>query len=49
MAKPLKPTSIKFTEPQKKFLKQLAKAQQHGKIGTTVKRLVDREIHGATT
>jgi hypothetical protein len=44
MPKPLKPTSIKFTEPQKKFLKQLAKAQQHGKIGTTVKLIVQREM-----
>jgi hypothetical protein len=45
MPKPLKPTSIKFTEPQKRFLKHTAKAQGHCKISVTIKRLIDREMN----
>lgn len=45
MQKPLKPTSIKFTPEQRKFLKAKAKAQRHKKISRVVKQLVDREMH----
>lgn len=44
MQKPLKPTSIKFTEEQKRFLKLKAKEQRHQKISKVVKQLVDREM-----
>lgn len=47
MRKPLKPTSIKFTTEQRQFLKRTARAQRHGKISVTVKRMVDREMQGA--
>lgn len=47
MPKPLKPTSIKFTDEQRRFLKKLAQAQKHGKVSTAVKRMVDREMQGA--
>jgi hypothetical protein len=42
--KPLTPTSIKFTEAQKTFLKRMAIAQGHYNISAVVKRLVDREM-----
>ena len=48
MPKPLKPTSIKFTDPQKRFLKHTAKAQGHSKISVTVKRMIDVAM-GAST
>lgn len=44
MQKPLKPTSIKFTPEQRRFLKAKAKAQRHQKISKVVKQLVDREM-----
>lgn len=47
MPKPLKPTSIKFTDGQRRFLKQLARAQKHGKVSVAIKRIVDREMQGA--
>jgi hypothetical protein len=45
--KPLSPTSIKFTEPQKQFLKMMAKAQGHWNVSEVVKRLVNREMHAS--
>lgn len=44
MQKPLKPTSIKFTPEQRKFLKARAKEQRHQKVSKVVKQLVDREM-----
>ena len=41
------PTSIRLSTEQRKFLRQLARAQKHNKIATVVKRLVDREMQGA--
>lgn len=45
----LRSTSIKFTAAQRQFLKRLARAQKHNKLSQVVKRLVDREMHGAQT
>jgi hypothetical protein len=42
--KPLTPTSIKFTDEQKKFLKLTARAQGHYKVSLVIKRLVEREM-----
>ena len=42
------PTSIRLSSEQRKFLRQLARAQKHNKIATVVKRFIDREMQGAT-
>ena len=44
MPKPLKPTSIKFTNAEKAFLKHTAKAQKHGHISKVIKGYVRREM-----
>ena len=41
------PTSIRISKDQRRFLKQMARAQRHGCIATVIKRLIDREMHGA--
>jgi len=41
------PTSIRLSKEQRRFLRQIAKAQKHNKIATVVKQLVDREMRGA--
>lgn len=46
--KPLSPTSIKFTEAQKTFLKMTAKAQGHWNVSEVIKRLINREMQGTT-
>lgn len=40
----LNPISVKFTEAQKHFLKMMSLTQQHGRISTVLKQLVDREM-----
>lgn len=41
------PTSIRLQKEQRRFLKQVAKAQGHKRIATVIKRLIDREMKGA--
>jgi len=41
------PTSIRLTREQRRFLRQVAKAQKHGKIATVIQRMIDRERQGA--
>lgn len=43
-SKPIIPTSIKFYDDQRKFLKMTAKAQGHSSLSEVVKRLVNREM-----
>lgn len=47
MPKPLKPTSIKFTPEQRRFLKEKARVAKHRKVSIVVKQLVDREMSAA--
>lgn len=38
------PTSIRLSREQLLFLKRLARVQKHGKVATSIRRLIDREM-----